>query len=106
MKTPNLIDVPKDSPTRKERLQAFKAKHGIQTHCAGPNCERDIRWLAVLFDESWKRWSVYCKGDKTLFGLMAGACRLVDESEYSGYGPSELSAIRQLCTLNNIPFQL
>jgi hypothetical protein len=104
MITPNLLDVPKDSPTRRERMAAFKAAHGIKTHDAGVD-DHD-RWIAVMFDEAWKRYAVYCGGDKTVFGLMAGACRLVEEAELCAHGATEFAAIRELCLLNGITITL
>jgi len=99
VKTPNLIDVPKDSPTRKERIEAFKKQHGIQTHDGGYPGED--RWLATLFDDAWKRYSGYCK-EKTLFGLMEGACRLVEEAGLCSTARSEITAVRELCRMNKI----
>jgi hypothetical protein len=101
MKTPNLFDVPKDSPTRKERVEAFKETHGIQTH--GTGCTEDPdRWCAVLFDVAWKRFGCYCANDRSFFGLMAGACLLVTEAGLDGYGDTETTAIRRLCAQNGI----
>jgi len=100
MKTPNLLEIPKDSPTRKERIKAFKIENGIETHDAGPPPSYG-RWCAVLVEKAWNDFSFYCE-DKSLFGLMAGAGRLIDESGLSGYGDTEITAIRNLCSENKI----
>jgi len=102
MKTPNFLEIPKDSPSRKERIESFKRLHGIQTHDAGSEWPRsDLRWCALLFELAWGHFSGYCK-EKSLVGLMAGACRLVDEYGLVGFGDTEIEAIHDLCSQNKI----
>lgn len=107
MKTPNLLDVPKDHPTRKERIGAFKSKHGIKTHNCGTSWD-ESKWLAVLFTVAWKQFECYCENSDhpSLCDLIAGAGRLVDEAGLSGYGVTEADAIRNLCEQNKIPCDL
>lgn len=48
MKHPTLFDVPKDSPSLREKITAFKQAHGICTF-HNPNMHRkDQPWLALV----------------------------------------------------------
>jgi hypothetical protein len=97
-----LLDVPKDSPSKAERVKAFKAKHEIDTHC----CDKSD-WMAVLMPAARRIGSAY--GVKKTDGMAeigAKVGRLVDEAGHSGYGRSEAEAIRALCEQNNLPCDL
>ncbi len=103
-KTPNLLDVPKDRPTRKERLEAFKIKHGIWTHNAGPSLGI-LPWCAVLVPNarrSLKGYSVPAAAHP--IDLIAGYGRLLEEWSLMVEGPTEHETISHLCTINRILF--
>ena len=106
MKTPNLFDVPKDSPTRKERIAAFKKENGIETHdCGGPSDDEYPRWVAAHMP------SVYKLGYGVKEGMSLGecaalVCRLMDEAGYTAYGRTQREAITRLCYGLKIPCNL
>ena len=111
MKTPNLLDVPKMAPSRRDKLKAFKAKHRIWTHKFDSGDE--FPWDAILLNQSYAAVKAYCKeADPTqsdedfAFNLLRGACRLMDEAEYAVRGKTERDAIEELCKQNNIPFDV
>lgn len=81
MKHPTLFDVPKDSPSRKDRINEFKAKHGIETwnsHTEG------WPWVACLISEIKKEGSCYrCYGVKVeddMPTVFSKVCRLIEEA--------------------------
>lgn len=98
MRTPLLLDVPKSAPSAHERLQVFKAKHGILTHYAPHMRGFDDTWLALIPFEEDKGRDV---GD-----AMAHNCRLYDEAGRCATAKGELSAVRLLCQQLNIPCDL
>jgi hypothetical protein len=106
MKTPNLFDVPKDSPTRKERIEAFKKSNGIKTHnCGGFADDEYPRWTAAHMP------SIYKLGYGVKEGMSLGECgalvgRLIDEAGLAAYGKTERDAILRLCVQLGIPFDL
>jgi hypothetical protein len=103
MKTPNLLNVPKDSPTRKERIEAFRKLNGIETHDCGGSCDDEYpRWVAAHMP------SVYTLGYGVKDGMSLGecaalVCRLMDEAGYTAYGKTERKAI--ICLCDNLGIQ-
>lgn len=105
MKTPNLLDVPKDSPTKRERIAAFKKQHGIWTHVDKENKIGGHAWDAMAFDKSVEALSGYnlTEGEKREpVLLIAGYCRLLEEAGLLVTGNTEIDAIRTLCAKNGI----
>lgn len=107
-----LLDVPKDSPSHEERLEAFKKRIGIWTHSGPGESSREFpKWTALLLPtdgEGKERYSdhrPYCKSDDP-FELIAGYCRILQESERMEYGHTEREAIQNLCQANKIPFEV
>lgn len=97
MMTPNLIDVPKDSPTRKERFSDFKAEHWIWTHKTNG---MDYPWTALAYAHGLEMLKGYDltedqRNDPIL--LIAGYCRLLDEAGLLVTGNTERAAVRELC---------
>lgn len=104
MKTPNLIDVPKSAPSRRAKLKAFKAQHGIETHNAGSSWGNG-RWIACHMPSARKfNYGVTDKSD--FFDCQMKVCRLLDESGVNEYGNTEREAIRGLCDNLEIPCSL
>ena len=103
MKTPNLLDVPKMAPNRRDKLAAFKAKHGIETHnCAGMR-RKDEPWSACLMPRAYSIGEGYgVKPGDSLASVVAQICRLLQESEVLCTGETESGAIRNLCAANGI----
>lgn len=87
MKQAKLIDVPKDAPSAKERIKAFKEQHKILTHNSD-SCP-EAPWLALKprpEDEG-----------KDMFDIITESCRLYDESGWCAEGKTQTEAIKQLC---------
>lgn len=106
MKTLTLINVPKTHPSRKEKLDAFKLKHGIETHTAGWD-RKDFPWCACLMPKAKEIAGPYMRGDKPdLFNLVAHAGRLLEEAGVLVTGETERMAVGTLCEENGIPFEL
>lgn len=107
MKTPMLLAVSKDQPSRKERLEAFKLKHSIQTHSSGVKWRSDVNkpWCA-LHMPSARMFGCGITECSDLFDCISKACRLLDDAGVIGYGDTEREAIRAACEAVNIPFGL
>lgn len=105
MKTPFLLDVPKDSPSRKQRMEAFKAKHQIQTHSAGKTDDDLPKWMAGHLP-SCRKLGYGCTATSDLFECAARVCRLMDEAGYVAYADTEREAILELCGNLDIPCDL
>lgn len=106
MKHPTLIDVPKDSPSKRERLEAFKKLHGIWTHNAGYE-PKDEPWSALALNQSAVALNGYgVKPADSPLDIIAGYCRLLDEWNLLVTGETEREAIRTLCEKNGIVFDL
>lgn len=107
MKTPLLINVPKDSPSRKEKLDAFKAKHQIETHNAGPGWGKaNHPWSACLMSAAREMGEEYETPVKNIGDAVAHFCRLLDEAGLLVTGETERDAVRRLCEKNDIVFDL
>lgn len=97
MKTPNLFDVPKTHPTRKELISAFNKANGIETwNSGGPIDDEFPRWIAAHMP------SVYRIGYGVRSGMSLGECsalvgRLMEEAGYCDYGHTEAEAVRKVC---------
>lgn len=103
-RTPYLIEVPRDRPTWRMELRAFKEQHGIQTH-DDHDPTNPGRWLAVLM-EPCRKFGYGVTATSDLFDLICKVGRLMDESGYTAYAKTELQAIRLLCDQNQIPCPL
>lgn len=103
MKTPPLLTVPKDSPSLRARLTAFKNANGIETHNSGGT--DDGRWLAAHLP-SCRKLGYGVTEKSSLIDCSCKVGRLMDEAGYTAYGPGELSAIRKLCEQITIPCDL
>jgi hypothetical protein len=98
----DLFNVPKMGPTRREKLDAFKKEHDIAV--VGSN---KYQWSALLMTHARKRLKGYgVKKSADAWDLIAGYCRLLEETNLIITGPSEIGAIRELCHRNNIPCPL
>lgn len=108
MKTPLLFNVPKDRPSRKERIKAFKELHGIETHYAGRTWgKKNNPWDACLMPRARQIGSNYgCNETSTLGELVGSVCRLLEEAGVLVTGETECDAIRTLCENNKIPCDL
>lgn len=100
MNQPLLFDVPKDTPSRRERLRAFKTQHGIETHKSLNVC-----WLACLMPRA-RRFGYVVTADSDLFDCMSKVGRLLDEAEVTAYGSTELEAVKRCAEQNGIRREL
>jgi hypothetical protein len=107
MKTLNLLEVPKDRPSKRELLHDFMARHKIETsHCKGLPRE-DYPWLACLMPRA--RQLGRCYGVSETASLMecySKVGRLLDDAEVTTYGRTEREAVEALCVANKIAFEL
>lgn len=104
---PKLFDVPKDRPRRKQRLAAFKASNGIQTHFCADYRSGGNAWMAIHMPTATKALEGYgVKPDVSLMELMAGYCRLLDEGGMIFEANTEAEAIRKCCVAAEIPCDL
>ncbi len=97
-KQPVLLSVQPDSPSKASRITEFKKQHRIWTHRADFLNRADNPWSALLMPKGVT--------EETAVQCIADYCRLLDESNQLGAGEGELSAIRTLCQLNDIPCDL
>ncbi len=112
MNQPNLFDVPKDSPSHQERLDALKTKIGIWTHETPGETSREFpKWMAMLMPvdgdgvERYSDHRSYCDSDEPM-EIIAGYCRIMDETGRCQYGHTELEAVRTLCDRFKLPCPL
>lgn len=98
---PTLFDVPKDSPSRRDRLSAFKAKHGIWTHRSS---SVPAPWTAVWVIGARKALGDYGPEVATMTGmeLIASYCRLLEEGDLMTDGRTEFEAIELLAIKNEL----
>lgn len=89
-----------DVPRNKTRLQIVKEDNGIETHDCG-EAWGDSRWIAMLMP-ACRKLGYGVTATSSMADIMLLVCRLVDEGEYSGYGPTELDAVLALCRQNQI----
>lgn len=105
-RAPTLFDVPKDSPSRRDRLQAFKVKHGIWTHSASRSSGVGIaaQWIAVWVIGARKFLEGYGPEVATMTGmeLIASYCRLLEEGDLMTEGRTEFEAIELLAIKNEL----
>src|SRR5688500_6970377 len=79
MKTPNLIDVPKMGPSKRDKVKAFKEKHGIETHHAVGMARKEHPWLACHMPSA-RTFGYGVTEQSTLFDCVSKICRLLDEA--------------------------
>lgn len=95
MKTPLLIDVPKMAPTKRERWNAFKERHGIETHyCRGMEPD-ELPWVA-LHMPSARKIGYGITETSSIGECFAHAGELLDQAKITGYGKNERAAIMDL----------
>lgn len=102
MKTPALLEVPKTHPTAKERLNAFKVRHQIET-LAMPGPSDPLKWCAVHLPTA-RTFGYGVTAESSICDCVAKVGRLLDESGVMGYGHTEREAIMQTCAACNIEF--
>lgn len=108
-KVAKLIDVPKDSPTRKQRVEAFKKEHGIWTHGNKKNGVGDHAWDALSVLHAHAGLDGYGLTEIQRLepmALVSAYCRLLDEWGLLVTGETEVKAIRTLCRNIDLPCDL
>lgn len=102
MKQELLFNAPKTRPSKAKKLSEFKSQHGILTHDSGRQPDGGImRWVAVKVPPKRLDDGGPIKG-MSLFDMCANFCRLLDEGGWTGYGNSELEAVRDVCKTRGI----
>ncbi len=79
--------------TNPTKLEAFKAKHQIETHNA-PGCE--MPWAALHMPTA-RKFGYGVTATSSFMDCVAKVCRLLDESGVMGYGETEADAIVETC---------
>lgn len=110
MKQPMPLDVERDEKrARKADVKAFKSKIGIWTHSGPGESTREFpKRMALLMPtdgdgvERYSDHRAYCKSDDP-FEMIAGYCRILEETERATFGHTEREAIRNLCEASKIP---
>lgn len=105
MKTPMLLEVPKDAPSSKEKIETFKKLMGIETHSCHPYPLPDEqKWLACHRPSALAIAKPYgVKDSASMCEIYAEVARLIDECNADAYGSTERDAIRNLCDKRDIP---
>lgn len=100
MKQQTLFDIPKDRPSLAAKIVAFKREHDIWTVRAAHLAKEEGRWTAFKAPD-------YIEDKKAPpMEIIAGYCRLLEESGHLVDDMGELTAIRQLCANLKIPCDL
>lgn len=99
MKQAALLDVPRDRPTRSRRLKILKREHCIETHHSSACPEQP--WLACHMPSARQIAEGYEDNfqhaqQMGLYNLVAGYCRLLEESSVMVEGRTEREAIDNL----------
>jgi hypothetical protein len=103
-KHPTLFDVPKDSPSRQQRLDVFKKQHGIETHRAlGKPSEWP--WMAAHLPSA-RSFGYGVTPQSDLFDCVMKVGRLMDESGVASYGRTEAEAVEAVCKAVGICFSI
>ncbi len=91
-----------DLPRYKTRLELWKEKHKPATwHTPFADDEREP-WVAI-FPETW--WGSYgVKEGMSIGEIFAHVGRLIEESNYLGYGQTEEEALQDLAINTNTPW--
>ncbi len=96
-------EVPR-GPSRTDKIEAFKKLHGIQTH-SNRDTGDPTRWVAVKIPPR-NLANGEPLGEMSLFDMFHEFGRLLDEGGFTGYGVSQLAAIRDLCAERKIECDL
>lgn len=103
MITPKLFDVPRDSPTHKERIKAFKVANYIETHYCKAFEDEHYPWMACKMDAAKSIREPYRTSENNSLGaIMSDVCRLLEEAGVIAEGKTERESIIELCNNMNI----
>jgi hypothetical protein len=100
MKTPNLLEVPKTGLTRREKIKAYKAKHGIET-VRSEGCEPP--WCALHLPSA-RKFGYGVTDQSDFMDCVCKVGRLLDESGVMCYGETEREALIALATACHLPY--
>lgn len=107
MKTPNLLEVPKTAPSRKEKLEAFKKQHGIETYRTPGYTPADHPWFAIHVPKAREAGKDYGLTRKsTWIECEAKIGSYLEDASITATGETELVAVRTLCSNLEIPCPL
>jgi hypothetical protein len=107
VKTPFLLEVPQTHPTNRDKLQAFKSVNEIWTH-SDKFDHSEGKWIALLLPGNPHGNLPYedCMESEDPWDIVAGYCRVLEESGYLTNGKTERDAVEALCRKRGIPFDL
>lgn len=109
MKQEQLFDIPKDRASQKELLHRFCKANGIWTHTiTRAKASKDFpAWTALLLPSNPHGIELpYVQDETEPMEIIAGYCRVLDESGMLVEGETEREAVEILCRNLNIPFEL
>ena len=105
MKTPFLLDVPRDRPTRAQRLKAFKKMYQIETHYFAHLDLDEFPWMACHMPSA-RKLGYGVSAQDAMVEILFKVGRLADEAGITDYGKTEREAIRAVCENLGIPCDL
>jgi hypothetical protein len=92
---------------RRDRRSARSSRLSKKQHDIDVVGSNKYQWDALLMAHARERLKGYgVKRSADAIDLIAGYCRLLEESDLLVTGSSEIGAIRELCHRNNIPCPL
>lgn len=97
-KQPLLLDVPKDSPTTRERLEMFKSIFNIWTFNSG-RCGLEEPWAALFLNPKPKHYTHPME-------WIAAEAQHLEDIQVLCYGRTEREAVSRVCQAQEIPFGL
>jgi hypothetical protein len=107
MNHPVLFDVPKDAPSHEQRLKAFCEREKIYTHHTPRMTREEHPWQAMLLPGNYRGIKIpyqeSFKSDEPV-EIIAGYCRILEESGFLATGATKREAVERLCLNLRIPF--
>jgi hypothetical protein len=92
---PTLFDVPKDSPSREQRLAEFKREHGVWTYHSKHMSREDECWSALLLLPG--------ETEKAMWERIGSRCSALEDEGSLVTGRTEREAIERLCENCGLP---
>ena len=91
---------------RKERIEAYKKEHDIETHNAGFRKRSDHPWSACWMKAARKIEYLGILATDGIGEACAKGCRILEEDGYLVTGPTEAAAVCELAIINELPLPL
>jgi hypothetical protein len=92
---PTLLDVPKDRPSRQQKLDEWKRKHNVWTHHAKQMRREDEPWSALL--------KLPNETEDAMWARIGSRCLALEDEGTLVTGETERLAIERLCENFELP---